>query len=123
MQLLAGGMLQWLESFTPLFVICGLLHPITWITIRLLTGKTIQQVDLDQGLRTAKSPGLLVAGAALLLVGTAGASLFWSNWDRIVADTGNSPATAAGGVAASAMVALMGLALAYASQAQRPATA
>jgi ACS family hexuronate transporter-like MFS transporter len=123
MQLLAGGMLQWLNSFTPLFIICGLMHPLTWIAIRLLTGKTIRQVDLDRGLRTERSPVLLAGGAVLLAVGTTAALLFWSNWDRIVADTGNSPATAAGGVAASSMVALMGLALAYASRAQRPPAA
>jgi ACS family hexuronate transporter-like MFS transporter len=124
MQLFAGGMLQWLNSFTPLFIITGVLHPITWVTIRLLTGKTIRQVDVDRDLRTAFSPGLLWGGLALTVAGMGMAALFVTNWAAIVADTGNSPATAAGGVAASGMVALMGLALVYASREQKkPVTA
>jgi MFS transporter, ACS family, hexuronate transporter len=119
MQLLAGGMLQWLGSFTPLFVVAGLMHPISWIAIRLLTGRAIQQVDVDRGLRTAFSPGLLGGGLALALLGTGAAALTWSRWDAILAATNRSTAAAAGGVAGSAMVALMGLALVYASREQR----
>jgi ACS family hexuronate transporter-like MFS transporter len=118
MQLFAGGMLQWLGSFTPLFLLAGVMHPITWVTIRLLTGRTIEQVDLDRGLRTAFSPGLLGGGLLLAGLGLAGAGLVWQNWAAIVA-AAKSPATAAGGLAGSSMVALMGLALVYASRGQR----
>ena len=122
MQLFAGGMLQWLGNFTALFIIFGVVHPIAWVTIRLLTGRTIQQVDVDQGLRTAFSPRLLVGGAVLTTIGTVLALLVWGNWSAIV-DATKSPATAAGGVAASCMVALMGLALMYASREQEPVAA
>jgi MFS transporter, ACS family, hexuronate transporter len=118
MQLIAGGMLQWVGSFTPLMVLAGVMHPITWITIRLLTGRTIQQVDVDRGLRTAFSPRLLAGGLAVALAGTLGAILVWQNWASILAAT-KSPSTAAMGVAGSVMVAMMGLALVYASREQQ----
>jgi hypothetical protein len=53
------------------------------------------------------------------LAGLGAASFVWSSWAAILKATNNSAATAAGGVAASVMVALIGLALAYASRAQR----
>jgi hypothetical protein len=43
---------------------------------------------------------------------------FWQNWAVVVRAADNSPATAAGGVAAASMVAIMGLALIYASRKQ-----
>ncbi len=118
MQLIAGGMLQWLGSFTPLFIIAGVMHPIAWISIRLLTGRKLEQVDLERGLRTAFSPGLLAGGAVLALLGSAGAVTVWQNWAVILAATNNSVAAAAGGVAGSSMVAVLGLALLYASRTQ-----
>lgn len=123
MQLIAGGTLQWLGSFAPLFIVAGVLHPISWLTIRALTGRHIQQVDLGGGLRTAFSPRLLAGGAAMAIAGSAGALLAWRHWDAIVAATNRSPATAALGVVGPSLVALLGLALAYASRAQRPAVA
>lgn len=122
MQLIAGGMLQWLGTFTPLLIAASVMHPISFVVIRLLTGKTIQQVDVDRGLRTAFSPTLLAGGAVLAVLGTAGAWLAYQNWAVIQAAT-KSPATAGMGVAGSAMLALMGLALVYASRDQRRAVA
>src|SRR6185295_6351092 len=58
MLLVAGGMLQWLGNFRPLFIFAGVMHPLAWIAIRALVGKNITQIDLDQGLRTAQSPAL-----------------------------------------------------------------
>jgi hypothetical protein len=51
MLLVAGGMLQWLDNFTPLFIFAGVMHPLAWIAIRALMGKNITQIDLDKGLR------------------------------------------------------------------------
>jgi len=118
MQLIAGGMLQWLGSFTPLLIAASVMHPITFITIRLLTGKTIQQVDVDRGLRTAFSPALLAGGAVLAVLGSVGAWLAYQNWEVIKLAT-KSPATAGMGIAGSGMLALMGLALIYASREQK----
>jgi hypothetical protein len=36
MLLVAGGMLQWLGNFTPLFVFAAVMHPLAWIAIRNL---------------------------------------------------------------------------------------
>ncbi|HET9317548.1 MAG TPA: MFS transporter [Vicinamibacteria bacterium] len=123
MQLIAGGTLQWLGSFTPLFVVAGVLHPLSWLIIRALTGREIRQVDLGRGLRTAFSAPLLWGGSLLAVAGATGAWLAWRNWDAIVAATNRSPATAALGVAGPSLVALLGLALAYASRTQRPVAA
>ena len=62
MLLVAGGMLQWLGSFTPLFIFAGVMHPLAWIAIRALVGRNIAQIDLDKGLRTAQSPALFALG-------------------------------------------------------------
>jgi len=116
MNLISGGMLQWLGSYAPLFVFAGVMHPIAWLAIRTLTGKTIREVDVDSGLRTAFSPTLLGIGLALTLVGTLLAVLVASNWDAILAVTKGSVAAAAGGIAAAALLGIMGLALLYASR-------
>jgi len=55
MLLVAGGMLQWLGSFKPLFIFAGVMHPLAWIAIRALVGKNITQIDLDKGLLTLSS--------------------------------------------------------------------
>jgi len=34
MLLVAGGVLQWLGNFTPLFLFAGVMHPLAWIAIR-----------------------------------------------------------------------------------------
>src|SRR6188474_3380351 len=44
MLLVAGGMLQWLGSFTPLFVFAGVMHPLAWMAIRGLVGRNIAQI-------------------------------------------------------------------------------
>jgi ACS family hexuronate transporter-like MFS transporter len=115
MLLVAGGMLQWLGNFTPLFIFAGVMHPLAWIAIRALVGKNITQIDLDKGLRTAQSPALLAMGLGLVAVGATLAALVFANWSYILSVTKNSVA-AAGGAAAASLLALMGLALVYASR-------
>jgi ACS family hexuronate transporter-like MFS transporter len=116
MLLVAGGMLQWLGNFTALFIFAGVMHPLAWIAIRALVGKNIRQIDLDKGLRTAQSPALFAMGLGLMAVGTALAALVFANWSYILSVTKNSVAAAAGGAAAASLLALMGLALVYASR-------
>jgi hypothetical protein len=110
MLLVAGGMLQWLGSFTPLFIFAGVMHPLAWIAIRALVGKNIAQIDLDKGLRTGQSPALLTMGLGLVTVGATLAALVFANWSSILSVTKNSVA------AAASLLALMGLALVYASR-------
>ena len=107
-------MLQWLGNFTPLFIFAGVMHPLAWIAIRALVGKNIAQIDLDKGLRTTQSPALLAMGLGLLAVGATLAALVFANWNSILSVTKNS--VAAGGAAAASLLALMGLALVYASR-------
>jgi len=122
MLLIAGGMLQWLGSFTPLFIFAGVMHPLAWIAIRALVGKNITQIDLDKGLRTVQSPVLLAIGLGLVAVGATLAALVLANWSYILSVTKSSVA-AAGGAAAASLLALMGLALVYASREVRPGAA
>lgn len=117
MNLISGGMLQWLGSYTPLFVFAGLMHPIAWITIRTLTGPSIKTVDLRAS--AERSPRLLVAGLALACVGGAVLGVVLNGWQYVLSVTKNSVAAAAGGVAAGALLALLGCALIYASRAVR----
>jgi hypothetical protein len=109
MLLVAGGMLQWLGNFTPLFLFAGVMHPLAWLAIRALVGNNIQQIDLDKGLRTAQSPALLTLGLGLLTVGATLAALVFANWSTILSVTKNS-------AAAASLLALMGVALVYASR-------
>ena len=78
-------------------------------------GKNITQIDLDKGLRTAQSPALLAMGLGLVAVGATLAALVFANWSYILSVTKSSVA-AAGGAAAASLLALMGLALVYASR-------
>lgn len=123
MSLVSGGMLQWLGSYTPLFIFAGVMHPIAWITIRALTGRTIREVNLDEGLKSGFSPVLLVIGLGLVVVGGALGGLVGANWDYILSITKNSSATAAAALSGAALIALIGGALAYASREQKPAAA
>jgi hypothetical protein len=123
MNLIAGGMLQWLGSYAPLFVFAGVMHPIAWITIRALSGGGLKTVDLDRGLRTAFSPVLLGIGLALALLGAALAAVVGTNWQYILSITKNSAATAAAALSGAGLIALIGLALIYASREQKTVSA
>jgi hypothetical protein len=81
MLLVAGGMLQWLGNFTPLFILAGVMHPLAWIAIRALVGKNIMQIDLDKGLRIAQSPALLAMGLGLVAVGATLAALVFAKME------------------------------------------
>jgi ACS family hexuronate transporter-like MFS transporter len=119
MPLVAAAVLQTTGGFGPLFILCGLLHPAAFVLIRGLTGRALEPVDLDRGLRTGESPALLAAGLALTLTGTAGAFVVVQRWDALVAMMQGDAAAAAGVTTVVAMVGLIGLALAYASREQR----
>jgi ACS family hexuronate transporter-like MFS transporter len=123
MNLISGGMLMWLGSYTPLFIFAGAMHPIAWLVIRGLAGKGITPVDLDQGLRTGAAPRLLAAGLGIAALGLAIIALVRSNWDSVLQATKGSSAAAWGSVAASGLIVVMGLALVYASRPQRAAAA
>jgi hypothetical protein len=70
----------------------------------------IAQIDFDKCLRTAQSPALLAMGLGLVAVGATLAALVFANWNSILSMTKNFVA------AAASLLALMGLALVYASR-------
>jgi MFS transporter, ACS family, aldohexuronate transporter len=119
MNLVAGGMLQWLGTYAPLFVFAGVMHPLAWLGIRSLTGRSIATVDLDRGLRTARSPVLLWAGLSLVALGAGAIALVVAEWAAVLVATKGSTAAAAGGVAAGGLVSLIGLGMLVASREQR----
>jgi ACS family hexuronate transporter-like MFS transporter len=123
MPLVAGAVLTLGHGrYAPLFWICGALHPLTWIAMRVLAGPQLRPIDLDRGLRTAFSPALLAGGLGVAAGGAALACATWRYWAAIVAATPDrSSSTAAFGLAGGAIAILMGLALVYASREQRPA--
>jgi ACS family hexuronate transporter-like MFS transporter len=119
MNIVSGGMLQWLGSYAPLFVFAGVMHPLAWIAIRLLSGKSIREVNLETDLRTSFSPQLLGLGIGFSLAGIAAAGTVILNYDYVLSVTKNSGAAAAGGIAAGGILVIMGMALIYACRRQR----
>lgn len=118
MNLIAGGMLQWLGSYTPLFLFAGVMHPLAWLVVRSLTRGELSQVKLEPANATPGSPMLRNCGLALLVVGTLVCLLVVGSWGAILEATRNSVAAAAGGIAAAVLMGLIGAALVYASKPQ-----
>jgi hypothetical protein len=73
-------------------------------------GKEHRADRLDKGLWTAQSPALLAMGLGLMAVGATLAAPVFANWSYILSVTKSSVA------AAASLLALMGLALVYASR-------
>ena len=119
MNLIAGGMLQWLGSYTLLFIFAGVMHPLAWLTMRVVSRGQLREVDLDQELDLGSNALLRVAGLILGCIGAALGALVVTQWQDILLATRNSTAAAAGGLASAALVTLLGLALIYASRPQK----
>jgi ACS family hexuronate transporter-like MFS transporter len=119
MNLIAGGMLQWLGSYAPLFIFGGLMHPLAWISVRVLTKGDMRQVELSERPEAPASPTLRALGTTLTAVGFGLGVLVLTNWENILAATKRSTAAAAGGLSSATMVAGLGIALIYASRPQR----
>ena len=115
MTLVAGGMLQWLGSYVPLFVIAGVMHLLAWLVVLALAGRTFAPADLDRDVTAAPSPVLARAGLALAALGALLVALVIAQWRTIAAAT-HSPATAAAGLVASAGVLAIGAVLVYAAR-------
>lgn len=119
MNLVAGGMLQWLGSYTVLFIFAGVMHPLAWLTMRVVSKGQLREVDLDRRLDLGSNPLLRAAGLSLGCTGVGLGTLVVTQWESILLATRNSTAAAAGGLASAALVALLGLALVYASRPQK----
>jgi ACS family hexuronate transporter-like MFS transporter len=115
MTLIAGGVLQWTGSFTPLFVIAGVMHLVAWTTILLFAGRKFTPADLDRDVTAQPSPVLARVGAALAVVGVGLIALVATQWHTIVSAT-RTPSTAVAGVVASSGVVAIGIVLVFAAR-------
>lgn len=119
MNLIAGGMLQWLGTYAPLFLFAGLMHPLAWLSLRTLVRGELKPVTFTPDRQTLGDGVLRWAGASLLIGGLAASATVVLSWSTILEATRNSVAAAAGGVAAAVLLGLIGGALVYASR-ERP---
>jgi ACS family hexuronate transporter-like MFS transporter len=122
MTLVAGGMLQWLGSFKPLFVIAGVMHLLALALVVLLAGRKLAPADLQRDVLAQPSVLLGRIGVALVVLSAALVALQLTKWSAIVAAT-HSPSTATAGLVASSGVAAIGLVLIYAARGRRALSA
>jgi nitrate/nitrite transporter NarK len=120
MQLVAGGLLQSLGTYVPLFIIAGVMHPLALGAISLFAGRDFTPADLDRGPAARAQRNLSLAGGAVTAAGGALILLVLGNWKLL---TTRSMSAAVQGLTASIGVALLGLALLYASRERTRAAA
>jgi ACS family hexuronate transporter-like MFS transporter len=113
MQLIAGALLQSFGTFVPLFVIAGVMHPLALGAITLFVGRDCPPADLDAGAAPSAQRNLAVAGSVVTAAGGVLVVLVLTNWGLL---SHRSMSAAAQGLTASIGVALLGLALLYASR-------
>jgi ACS family hexuronate transporter-like MFS transporter len=115
MTLLVGGTLARLGDYTPAFVWAGLMHPLAWVLFFLIAGPKMAKVEIIPGIDKYFSARLAVAGAAMIGIGAVGMQLVWTYWNWLRDPRTLSPSVPAGGLVAAAAIALIGIALIYAS--------
>ncbi len=118
MTLLAALAVQWTGDQHIVFIIAGLMHPLSLLIFWLWLKGRFDQVDLAEAEDMSRSHStLLASGAVITLLGIALIALIVANWDVCVAAATLSgavtAATAAGGVG------LIGLMLIYAGLPKR----
>jgi ACS family hexuronate transporter-like MFS transporter len=118
MTLIAGGILQWTGSFTPLFVIAGVMHVLAWLVILGLAGRKFTPADMDADVAAHPSPVLARIGVALTILAVGLIAAVIANWQAVVAAT-RTPSTAVAGLVASGGVAAIGCVLIYAARGRR----
>jgi MFS transporter, ACS family, aldohexuronate transporter len=120
MQLIAGGLLQSFGTYVPLFIIAGVMHPLALGAIALFAGKDYRPANLEVAPTAAASRNLRLAGTSVALVGAALVAAVLLNWGLL---THRSMSAATQGLTASIGVALLGIALLYASREKAAAAA
>jgi ACS family hexuronate transporter-like MFS transporter len=113
MQLVAGGLLQSLGTYVPLFVIAGVMHPLALGAISIFAGRDFVPANLEQGPAPRARRNLSLAGSAVSAAGAVLVAAVLLNWKLL---TSRSMSAAVQGLTASIGVALLGLALLYASR-------
>ena len=118
MTLLAALAVQWTGNQQIVFIVAGLMHPLSLLIFWLWLRGRFDQVDLAQaGDLTRKHSTLVASGAFITLLGIALVGLIVANWELCVAAATLSGAATA--VTAGAGVALIGLTLIYAGMPQK----
>jgi ACS family hexuronate transporter-like MFS transporter len=120
MQLVAGGLLQSFGTYVPLFVIAGVMHPLALVAIVVFAGKDFRPVNLETGPTAAANRNLRVAGASVVVAGLVLVAAVLLNWGLLAH---RSMSAASQGLTASIGVALLGIALLYASRQKAGAVA
>jgi ACS family hexuronate transporter-like MFS transporter len=118
MTLVVGGILQATHTYVPLFIIAGLMHPLSLGIISILAGREFKQVDIDVSVQPGPSKNLRILGIVVGVVGLSLLVIVCTNWDLLVQ---RSLSAAVQGATASVGVALLGFAFIYASRDQRKA--
>ncbi len=111
MTLLVGASLEWTRhNYVPVFIWAGLMHPLSLIIYRMMAGKDLIQTRMDERLDLShRHNGLLLAGSLSTVFGAAMAAVIWLNWDYCV--RASDMKSAAGGITAMILVALLGVIL------------
>ncbi len=111
MTLLVGASLEWTRhNYVPVFVWAGLMHPLSLILYRMMAGKDLMQAKMDKALDLSRTHGgLLLGGSLSALFGIAMTAVIWLNWDYCV--RASDVKSAAGGLTAMILVALLGIVL------------
>jgi ACS family hexuronate transporter-like MFS transporter len=113
MTLLAALAVQWTGNQQTVFIVAGLMHPLSLLIFWLWLHGRFEQVDLRQAKDlTQAHQTLIVAGAIVTVVGVALVALIVLNWALCVAAATLSGAATA--VTAAGGVCLIGLTLVYA---------
>ena len=118
MTLLVGGTLQWTNSYVPIFIWAGLMHPLSWILYVLILGPEMRPAEIRTDIDSTLSRPLIVTGALTFLAGGAGTALTILHWGYLVELAGAS--AAAGGVTTAIGIALIGAALFVAGLPRKP---
>ena len=113
MTLGAGALLQATHNYVPLFILCGVMHPLAFVTILLFVGRDFRPADIETAGHTPPSRNLMIAGSVVTLAGAVLLGTVLLSWDLL---TKRSLSAAMQGVVASIMVTLLGAALIYASR-------
>lgn len=120
MTLLAALAVQWTGNQQIVFIVAGLMHPLSLLIYWVWLKGRFEQVDLAAARDMSRSHApLIVSGAVIVLIGAALIALIAANWNVCVAAATLSGAATA--VTAAGGVALIGLTLVYAGLPQRRA--
>ena len=118
MTLLAALAVQWTGNQQIVFIVAGLMHPISLAIFYMWLRGRFDQVDISRGADLSKAHRpLVISGLSVTVLGIAFIALIVDNWDVCVAAATLSGAATA--VTAAIGVALIGLALIYAGSPQK----